>query len=73
MLWRRDLIQTLLENLALKGESMKRANQRNFVPARTGFLAVFVMVLSTIFYDIVYKLPGTKFDTGFKLLKANPS
>ena len=46
----------------------KKDKNRNFVPAKTGFLAIFVMVLSTVVYGIIYGLPGltdTKVDTGF--------
>ena len=56
-----------LGNLALKGESMRKAKQRNFVPVRTGFITVFIMVLTTVWYDITYKLPGSQYDTGFNL------
>ena len=46
---------------------MRKAKQRNFVPARTGFIAVFVLILSTLFYDIVYKLSSSKYDTGLAI------
>ena len=43
---------------------MKKAKQRNFVPARSGFVTVFIMVFSTVLYDIIYKLPSSKYDAG---------
>ena len=55
----------------------KKDKNRNFVPAKTGFLAIFVMVLSTVVYGIIYGLPGltdTKVDTGFcKICAKSPT
>ena len=48
----------------MRGEALVKAKQRNFVPARSGFVTVFIMVFSTVLYDIIYKLPSSKYDAG---------
>ena len=50
--------------MALKGEVLMKAKQRNFVPATLGFATVIFLVVTTVVYDIIYNLPSSEYDTG---------
>ena len=52
------------DNLALKGENLRKVKQRNFVPARNGFFSVIFMVLTTVVYDVIHMLPSSEYDAG---------
>ena len=54
----------LSDNLALKGENLRKVKQRNFVPARNGFFSVIFMVLTTVVYDVIHMLPSSEYDAG---------
>ena len=54
----------LSDNLALKGENLRKVKQRNFVSARNGFFSVIFMVLTTVVYDVIHMLPSSEYDAG---------
>ena len=60
----------LSDNLALKGENLRKVKQRNFVPARNGFFYVIFMVLTTVVYDVIHMLPSSEYDAG-KMITQN--